>query len=288
MTNTMQVSDVKVFDVELGDHSIRVNRAGEGNSETILFLHGSGPGATGMSNFARTIDDLGRDFDCLVIDQIGFGDSSHPTESQAAATSRFELIVESNFALLDKLGLDRVHLVGNSLGGWVTQQMLIEQPHRFGRAVCMGSAGKAAPGSNPPPALLRLIKFYEDATSEGMARLVQAMLYDADLFADQLSEIVEERLKVASRPEVRRNHEELFADLMGRSLDEDGLRSIPNEVLYLHGREDPVVPLESSEALVRTVRNASLYAIPQCGHWAQVEHAARFNSVTRGFLRGQL
>ncbi|WP_328814242.1 alpha/beta fold hydrolase [Rhodococcus sp. NBC_00297] len=286
MQNTL--SKIDEFDVQVGEYSIRVHRAGEGNEETILFLHGSGPGATGMSNFSETIADLSDEFDCVVIDQVGFGESTHPTEAQASSVSRFEVLVETNLALLDVLGLERVHLVGNSLGGWVSQQMLIEKPERFGRAVCMGSAGMAPPGATPPPALLRLITFYDDATPIGMEKLVQAMLYDADTFSDHLSAIVESRLAVAVRPDVERNHVELFADLRGRALDEDALRAIPNDVLYIHGREDPVVPLESSERLVRTVPNAYLYAIPHCGHWAQVEHAARFNAATRGFLRGEL
>lgn len=112
MTTTMETSDV-----EAGGFRIRLNRAGPRTGEAILFLHGSGPGATGLSNYAATVPAFADDYDCLVIDQVGWGgDSSHPAE--LPPSGRVRQLVLSNLALLDALGLDRVHLVGgNSLVG---------------------------------------------------------------------------------------------------------------------------------------------------------------------------
>ncbi|GAA2646266.1 alpha/beta hydrolase [Streptomyces vastus] len=273
-------------DVKVGEHTIRLNRAGEGNPEAILFLHGSGPGATGMSNFAQTIEAFADVYDCLVIDQIGWGDSSHPDTAPGA---RLRQNTDAVLALLDELGLDRVHLVGNSLGGALALHLLARAPERFGKAIGMGAAGAGNMGA-PTPAMFRLISFYDDPTPRAMAELISFMLHDPDLFGDRLDAIAEERLATALRPEVERSHRQTFtmAPGSGLGLPEIALKRIPNEVLFVHGREDVIVPPEGSEWFVRRVPNSRLYLIPHCGHWTQIEQAETFNNVARAFLAGQL
>jgi pimeloyl-ACP methyl ester carboxylesterase len=62
---------VSTTDVKAGGHVIRLNRAGQGNGPAVLFLHGSGPGATGMSNFSGNVEAFAEHHDCLIIDQSG-------------------------------------------------------------------------------------------------------------------------------------------------------------------------------------------------------------------------
>ncbi|MFE2869513.1 alpha/beta fold hydrolase [Embleya sp. NPDC059259] len=280
MSNTIVTSDVPV-----GEYTLRVDRAGQGNAETILFLHGSGPGATGMSNFAGTIEALSDTYDCLVVDQVGWGDSSHPEHTPPG--SRLRQNVTACLGLLDELGLERVHLVGNSLGGALALHLLVRAPERFGKAVLMGAAG-AGNATTPQPAIMRLITFYDDPTARSMAELISFMLYDPTLFGDRLDAIAEERLAVAIRPEVERSHRQTFAMAPGAGpgLPEIALKRITNDVLLVHGREDVMVPPEGSEWFARRIPNARLYLVPQCGHWAQIEQAERFQAVTRAFLAG--
>jgi 2-hydroxymuconate-semialdehyde hydrolase len=73
-------SVIRSNDVAVGDLTFRLYETGDAASETVLFLHGSGPGATGLSNWQRIIEDLGERFHCLAPDMIGFGDSSHPQD----------------------------------------------------------------------------------------------------------------------------------------------------------------------------------------------------------------
>ncbi|MDK0524228.1 alpha/beta hydrolase [Streptomyces sp. ML-6] len=281
MGNSIVTSDVRA-----GQHSIRLNRAGEGNADAVLFLHGSGPGATGMSNFSGTIPAFADSYDCLVIDEVGWGDSSHPDTPPGA---RIRQNVEAVLELLDELDLDRVHLVGNSMGGALALHLLARAPERFGKAVLMGAAG-AGNMTGPTPAMMRLINFYDDPTPRAMAELISFMLHDPDLFGDRLGTIAEERLAVAVRPEVERSHRQTFtmAPGTGPGLPEIALNRIPHDVLLVHGREDVIVPPEGSEWFARRIPNARLHLIPHCGHWAQIEQAAHFNAVTRSFLAGQL
>ena len=62
--------------VATGPFLTHLHRAGEG--EAVLFIHGSGPGATGLSNWQLALPELGRDFLCLAPDLVGYGESTHP------------------------------------------------------------------------------------------------------------------------------------------------------------------------------------------------------------------
>lgn len=101
--------------VATGPFLTHLHRAGEG--EAVLFIHGSGPGATGLSNWQLALPELGRDFLCLAPDLVGYGESTHPEPPPRGARAWMRLWVDQLLGLLDALGLERAHLVGNSLGG---------------------------------------------------------------------------------------------------------------------------------------------------------------------------
>ncbi len=62
--------------VATGPYTTHLYRSGQG--EAVLFVHGSGPGATGLSNWQLALPELGRDFLCLAPDLLGYGESTHP------------------------------------------------------------------------------------------------------------------------------------------------------------------------------------------------------------------
>jgi 2-hydroxymuconate-semialdehyde hydrolase len=280
------VSTMRTSDVKAGEYVVRLDRAGEGNGAAVLFLHGSGPGATGMSNFSGNVDAFAEDHDCLVIDQVGWGESSHP---DAVPGGRVNQIVTANVAMLDELGIEKVHLVGNSLGGAVALNMVARFPDRVDKVICMGSAGAGSTVSSPSGELMKLITFYNDPSIGSMKELISYMLVNTDLLGERLNRIAEERLAMALRPEVRRSHELTFspAGLAGLAVPETALGRISNDVLLIHGREDPVVPLAASEWLVRRVPNARLVVVPNCAHWVQIEAVDAFNALALAFLAGR-
>lgn len=284
MTSTFTTTHTTT-DVATGDHSIHLTRTGDPHAEKILFLHGSGPGATGMSNFAHTISVLGEHYDCLVIDQIGWGDSSHP--DTVPDGGRISQNVEASLGLLDTLGIERTHVIGNSMGGAVMLGLLDRAPERFGRAIGLGAAGAGNMGA-PTPAMMKLFRFYDDPTPQAMRVLTQTMLYDPDLFGDRLDTIAAERLAVALRPDVRRSHELSFGSPRAGAafVGEDALRQIPNDVLFVHGREDVTVPPAGSAWFADVVPNGRLYQVPHCAHWVQIEQATIFENITHAFLSG--
>jgi pimeloyl-ACP methyl ester carboxylesterase len=136
-------------------------KAAEGNAAEgkvgevpVVMLHGGGPGASAWSNFGRNLPVFAAQFRTLMLDQPGFGDSDAPP----VEGNYFTFSARALVSLLDHLGIDRVHMVGNSLGGGTAVRFALNYPDRAGRLVLMGPGG------------LSLNVFAPDPT-EGVSRL---------------------------------------------------------------------------------------------------------------------
>jgi 2-hydroxymuconate-semialdehyde hydrolase len=68
---------------------------------------------------------------------------------------------------------------------------------------------------------------------------------------------------------------------------EAALAALDNEVLIVHGREDRVVPLESSIRMHRLIPRSQLHVFGRCGHWTQIEQNARFCRLVADFFGEQ-
>ncbi|GAA3733364.1 2-hydroxymuconate-semialdehyde hydrolase [Spinactinospora alkalitolerans] len=273
-------------DISLGEHSLRVNTAGDPSMQPLLFLHGSGPGVTALSNWERLITDLGDRYYCIAPDVLGFGDSDHPDPPPAGQIAFTELRVETIWRLLDKLGADRVNLVGNSYGGMMSLKMTVENPERVGKVILMGSGG--APGLQPTPGLKKLITFYDDPTEQNMAELLSMFVYDPASFGDKLGEIAAARIPRATREDVRRSHLAMFDDGPKLAYSPEDLAKIEQDFLVIVGREDRIVPIEASHYLAEHIPSARLVVIGRCGHWSQIEYPERFENMVSGFVEGRL
>lgn len=66
--------------------------------------------------------------------------------------------------------------------------------------------------------------------------------------------------------------------------DEAAIRALPHEALVIHGRDDRVIPLEASLRLAHLIDRSQLHVFGRCGHWTQIEHAARFVRLVGDFF----
>lgn len=274
-------------DVAVGDLTLRLLEAGTPGPEAILFIHGSGPGATGPSNWEEVVGDLAPQFYCLAPDMIGFGDSSHPDPAPQGMAAFNELRADALFGLLDVLGVQRAHLVGNSMGGSIALLMTLRAPDRIGKVVLMGSGG--APDMPTLPGLQHLREFYASPTNDSLRELIHQFVYDVAPLQDRIEEVVADRMSYVVRADVRRSHAASFnMQPPRRFFYPDELATVTNEILVVHGRDDRIMPLEASIYLSRHIPNASLYVLGRCGHWTQIEYPQKFEYLLTEFLAGAL
>ncbi|MDX6740646.1 alpha/beta fold hydrolase [Actinocorallia sp. A-T 12471] len=273
---------ISSLDVTAGGHRLRVHTTGRPDAPAIVWLHGSGPGADGLTNWEGVLPRFAGSHYSLAPDLLGFGDSDHPDPAPHGMAAFTEARARSVIALLDELGVSRAHFVGNSMGGMITLTVASLAPERVGRMVLMGSGG--APNS-PSPDLMKLITFYADPTPAAMEDLLSSMVHDDGLFAGRLGEIAAARLARAVRPEVRRSHLATFAPGMPPvSFTPEQLAALPHETLVVHGREDRMLPFSGGLYLAENLPNARLHLLPHAGHWVQIEQADAFAALAALFL----
>lgn len=260
--------------------TLQYSEAGDG--PPLILLHGGGPGASGLSNFEHNIRSLARHFRTIVVDQPGYGGSrTLPFEGSfriAAATA-----VEQ---LMDYLRIESAHFLGNSLGGGTTLQLALSSPERAMRLVLMGPGGGSLNILSPSPSEgLRLLNNYykdEGPTRAKMEAFLRVMVFDQAYVTESL---IDERYERSINPEVREGFERTYGSMGGRvgQLWRD-LDKVPHRTLLTWGRDDRVLPLDSAFLLLKTMPDARLHVFSRCGHWAQLEQQAEFESLVVSFL----
>ncbi|TDC68750.1 alpha/beta fold hydrolase [Actinomadura sp. GC306] len=275
-------AEIRVADVGIGGgRHLHVNQSGTPGRPALLFLHGSGPGVTAASNWRKVIEGLGDTYHCIAPDILGFGDSSHPDPQPQGFAAQAEVRIAALFDLVDELGLEKVVLVGNSMGGMYSLRMAQLRPELVDRIVLMGSGGM--PGLQPTPELIKLITYFDDPTVEAMADLLIQFVHDKSAFGDTVEAVAAERMPMVRRPHIEAGHRAMFGPEM-LVFEPDDLAKIDIPALVVHGRQDVIVPLECGYYLAEHLPQADLYVIDKCGHWTQIEQAARFQAIVRTFV----
>lgn len=275
-------------EIQSGSTRTFYNRSGEGNAEAVLFLHGSGPGVTAWSNWQFALPFFDDKFDSFAPDLVGFGATQHPDNPPSGIRNWMRLWVDQVIAFMDALKIERAHLVGNSMGGAIALHLLMQAPQRFERVVLMGSIG--APHKITPE-IDRLWGFYEDPSVEMFRNIIRWFVYDDAFIAPQLESITKTRYQAAMQPDVQRSFKAMFPAPRQQVIDDLvvpalALRRITNPTLLVHGRDDRIVPLETSLDLLQHLPNVQLHVFGQCSHWTQIEYAKNFNQLIAQFLQG--
>ena len=269
--------------VALGNRQIHLHEFGAG--PPVLMLHGGGPGASGLSNYARNIDALASRFRVLVPDLPGYGGSSKGVNSE----DPFGDLAAAMLALLDALGIDRAHVVGNSLGGACALRMALEQPGRVDRLVLMGPGGIGISQAAPTEGLKRLLGYYagEGPTLEKLRTFIcEDLVFDGSRIPEA---VLRERFEASIDPEVLaspplRAPKDLEAFRRLDFLLDPRLPALEHRTLVLWGTADRVNPATGAMALQARMPACDAYLFSRTGHWVQWERADEFNAVVTAFL----
>lgn len=266
---------------------LHFHEAGDPADQTVLLLHGGGPGATAWSNFGATLGALAGRFHVLAVDQVGFGRSSKPAEfSKQFFAASADAIAE----LLDHLGIERAHCVGNSLGGGTSVRLALDHPDRAGRLVLMapGGLGLNIFAADPTEGIKKLYQFAAPPgpSKEKLAAFLRTIVFDQSLVTDEL---VEERFAYAADPKALKAMNAMGASFARPGAYEESMLwrdayKLRQRVLLIWGREDRVNPIDGAFVALKLIQRAQLHVFGGCGHWAMVEKFDEFNRLTADFL----
>jgi 4,5:9,10-diseco-3-hydroxy-5,9,17-trioxoandrosta-1(10),2-diene-4-oate hydrolase len=258
-----------------GGYDIHLKQAGSGPA--VVFLHGSGPGASGASNFRQNIDAfVAAGYRVILPDLIGYGASSKPE----GIDYTLQLFTDTVYDALRQHGIEQAHLVGNSLGGGIAIQMALDHPGFAGKLVLM------APGCIEEqadyfrmPGIARMVSGFggPDFNLDEQRRLVSNLVHPD--FAPKIPDVlVAERFAVA-----RTQPKDVLARMRTPNLG-PRLGELEAPILVLWGLNDEFCPESGARRFLDACADARCMTFTCTGHWVQVERAAEFNRYSVAFL----
>jgi pimeloyl-ACP methyl ester carboxylesterase len=236
--------------VRVGGRTVHYRTAGSG--EPLVLVHGL---AGSTRSWRYNLAELARSHRVYLVDLPGFGAMSRPRATFALPEAAGWL-----YELLDALKVGPVHLLGHSMGGYLSVRLAVERPEMVRRLVLAAPAGIPA-GRSLPGYLLPLLNTGRMPPLELLPHLLGALR--AGLWT--LLQTARELLVEDVRPELGR---------------------LRQPVLVLWGAEDPILPVEAGEVFRREIPDSRLLIIPRAGHLLMRDRPAEFNAAVRDFLAG--
>lgn len=284
----MELSTASVEHVSVQAAGFRtfVYRAGTGREPAVLFLHGSGPGVSAWANWRFALPVLGQRFDCIAPDLVGFGQSEHPDPPPSGMRAWMDTWLRQLVALLDEFGIAQAHVVGNSMGGAIALHLLWRHSKRVRSAVLMGTIGVPFQITE---GLDGTWGYYDHPSLERLTQIFRWFVYDPERVGGDLESIARQRYESTLDPDARRSFAAMFPPPRQRHVDElvvpdEVLARVDHRVLLIHGRDDRIVPLDTSLYLLDRLPRVQLHVFGQCSHWTQIEYRDQFNRLVSDFL----
>lgn len=277
----------------LTEHTITVAgkpifMAETGSGSAVVMLHGGGPGASGVSNYARNVDALAPHYRVIVPDMPGYGRSAKGVDQ----SDPFGYLADMIRGVLDELGLATAHLIGNSYGGAAALRLALDTPHRVDKLVLMGPGGIGTTRAVPTAGLNSLLSYYGGhgpSRDKLEAFIRDYLVYDADSVPDDLIDLRYQGSidpEVVADPPLRRPSGPMALRTLWRmDLTRDSrLRQLHTPTLVLWGRDDKVNRPAGGPVLANLMPNAELVMTSHTGHWMQWERSDLFNRLVLEFL----
>jgi len=249
-----------------------------GSGYPVLFLQGSGPGASGWLNFRYNVQHfVDNGYQVIIPDLPGFGDSDKPDLDYT-----LDFFVESMMDFANQLDLEKFALVGNSLGGAVSLGMSLANPERISHLILMGCGGlenvevyfQQMEGIQ---AMTKIPLGSPEFTPAYLKEVLKLIVFNPEHITDEL---IEERFRI-----LRTQTPAVFTRMSIPNIT-DRLKEIQAPVLGFWGAQDRFCPISGAKTLVTECKNAEIITLSQCGHWVMIEYAELFNQRCIDFLNG--
>jgi 2-hydroxymuconate-semialdehyde hydrolase len=265
--------------VRTGGFNTNYHDVGKGKPRDcpLVMLHGSGPGVSAYANWNKSFPLLGKTRRVIAPDMVGFGYTDRPEGIKYGMNAW----VQQTIDLLDALKIKQADLVGNSFGGALALAMAVRYPDRIRKIVLMGAMGVNFPLTYG----LDRVWGYEPSV-ENMKELLDIFSYNHSFINDDLAK---SRYETSIQPGFQESFSSMFPaprqdSVVAMAGNEVYLNTVRHPALIIHGREDRVIPIQTSLDLIRLLENAELHVFGKCGHWTQIERTEDFCQLVENFL----
>ena len=240
----------------------------------LLFLHAF-PFNARM--WASQFESLGERHRCIAPDLKGFGDSDAPDDLSVYS---IESYAHDAKALLDHLGVEKVVLIGLSMGGYVAFEFLRHYPQNLAALVLADTRAEA----DAPEVKERRNKQQEQVRAEGISGLIDTLTETllSDTTRENKPDVV---AKVKTLMENPASGYLGALEAMKKRRDSSGeLSSIAVPTLVTVGEKDALSPPEVARKMHEQVSGSKLVVVPEAGHLSSLEDPDAFNGALADFL----
>jgi len=237
-----------------------------GSGPPLVMLHGIGGDA---DEWAFCFEPLSQSHRVIAPDMLGFGRSDKPAMEYTIAG--FVEVVEQ---FLKALNLDRVNLLGESLGGWIASAFALDFPQVVDKLILVDAAGVWGD-------ITSLAIDVRVSTHAHLREVFRLLFHNKDLATDALVDYgYQLHLERGDGPTI----DSILRNTPKERLD-DVISGIRMPTLILWGEQDEMIPLRVGQNLHKLIRDSELVVIPECGHLPELEKPAEFVRCLMEFLK---
>jgi pimeloyl-ACP methyl ester carboxylesterase len=240
-----------------------------GSGAPVVLVHGLGSRAEDWANLMQQLKQAG--FHVYVIDLLGYGRSARPADASYSIPEEAQYVEE----FLAQRGLQKVNLVGWSMGGWVAMRVALDQPARIARLVLCDSAGIRFEPS------FTMFDF-EPTTIPAVQHLYRMLMPQPAEVPNFLARDMVRKFKELNWV-VDRSARSMFR---GDDLLDGKLGDLQMPTLILWGKQDHLIPLATGVSMHQQIPQSVLEIYDGCGHLAPGQCAARIGPRLIDFLKG--
>lgn len=259
----------------------RALRAGSGPA--LLLLHGQGGS---LENFRRNIPAYARHHRVIAIDALWHGLSEQPPIDDALVPTMLAQLLD----VLDSEGIDRCHLEGQSMGGWVATHFALRHPERLHKLVLTTPSMLESPLRAPDEGrlaaqLANQLEILRNPTPKMVRKRMSTLVHDLATIDQEMYDV---RQAFLQRPETNAGLQAAITAYLGPAAQ--ALRIGPEELgrltvpVLLYWGTYNMGGRAAGDSLAAALPAGSAYHCPEVGHWAQFEQADEHNQVVLDFL----
>ena len=259
--------------VDAGDTTLAVLEGGPADAPPVVLLHGFTADRVVWMRFAKH---LVRDHRVVVPELAGHGASGFTTGTGFSAPAQAARVA----AVMDRLGIDRAHVAGNSMGGFVAATLALAHPERVRSLLLSDAIGVASPEPSDAEVQIRSGRnpFFLDDVADFPA--FYAMTMAKPPFAPRF---VRDAI-AADYVARRRDYEEIFTDVFDVATLDDRLGEIDVPTLVMWGEQDRLVHPSTARTWADGIAGARTVTYPEAGHMPMLELPGRTAADYRAFL----
>ena len=265
--------------------TIHYHDVGEG--EPIIFLHSWGPGCTSWITWHKVLPAFAKHFRCIAMDLPNYAKTGPVVYEVKGSVHRFQ--ADMAIALMDALGIERAHIVGNSQGGQTAMEFAYMHPDRINKLVWGDGHLNAGPGSylmsNLPEEGIRAgIEYSKDPTRERMRRFLELNIDDQSLITEELIEYLYQM--DTGRPDIVAARQAVKPSTDPYPDNVNECKNIKAPTLIVWGRNDRTCTFELGIMALNVTPDSRLVVLKDTGHWPPFEKPAEYVGAVLPFLLG--